>query len=211
MKISRTITRLAVGVLLLFLLNCGKKGKSSEVDIVVLPEQPIVFTSDLTYLNGTSTVTVPKNWFKFSLGLNNHSDSAITISALHVEVTMTSSTGSVTRKTADFNPNSFNYTVSSTSGGVTTSTTCTFSDFGQFDPRGIPAGPSYNNRSLFLIATPVNAACGIVTPTFYVGGLTDASGGNNFTYRVKVTPVGWFGDRNHPEDRFSGSTTFSTQ
>lgn len=187
---------------------CGKKSKSSDVTISVQPSQPIVFTSDLSYQNGTTTVKIKAPWFKFGVSMNNTSDQPITIIGLHIEVSSTDSTGQTKTNSVDLDPSTSNYTV--TTGGNTI--TCTYTDFGQFDVKGVPGGPSFNNTTLYSIPSAGSTTgCPIVAPTFYIGSNPIETDQTSFIYRVKVKPLGWFGTRNQPADRYEGTFTFSTQ
>src|SRR5262245_61605705 len=112
----------------LSLAACGKQGRSSEVDIEVMPQKPIVINTDTTYYWDTVPLKVKAPWFKCFVNIKNNSDLALLVAALHVEVTGLDDSGQITTKTTDFDPSLFSY------NRVTT--ICPYNDFGLFSPHG---------------------------------------------------------------------------
>lgn len=205
-KLSKQL--LLVG-LALILANCGNKGRSADVQVDMIPEKPIVITSDTSYWWGTQQTKVKAPWFKFRVNIRNSSDLALVIQALHVEVTgVDSTTGQFVTKTADYDPSNFGYTVAS---GI-----CNYSDFGLFTNGGTASGPTLYNNLPLNIGNVGNADCvGDTTPQsvwFYFGDApVPTSGSANYHYSVKIKPLGWFGSRVDQQDRFSGSGNGTTQ
>ncbi len=197
----------ALGFLASTLLQCGKHGRSQKVKITVTPGQPRVFNVNGAYSNNGTVVEVPAPYFSASMAINNESDTPITIVGVRFEVTSTDAQGTPSTKKVSFNAASLSYSIPATGGGVTT--TCNYDDFGQFDPGGSALDlRKYNDGPLFAEPNSSSTAgCPTKGATFYVGGLTPGLSPNSFSYSVKVEPIGFFGARGNPEDRFYGFST----
>lgn len=194
----------------LSLSQCGnKKTKSQQVAISVSPSSPIVITSDVTINKGGSPVVIKGPWFRFQVSISNQSDTPITVISLHVEVTGLDVNGQSITASKDFDPGEFNF--SDMSGQ-----TCIYTDFGEFQKGGTSAGvvvgtkKIYNDKSLFVTKNPGCNTDGVAV-FYFDGAPKPATGSTNYHYSVMVKPVGWFGTRDAPSDRFENFTTVYTQ
>ncbi|MGE0529509.1 MAG: hypothetical protein AB7G93_07855 [Bdellovibrionales bacterium] len=181
---------LILGVLGLGLLSCSKeKSKSQHTEVEVLPEKPIVITGP--FYIGDEEVAGP--WFRFSVSLTNNSDEPVTIVAITLEVT---SPGSFSTQPMEvnFTPSEFNETFDDFE--------CTYSSFGTIQP---------NETKILGIESSITG-CKSGAVVMYASGLPkDRTGTNYYRYRVKMTPVGWFGTESEPTDRYTRSVNFYTQ
>lgn len=192
------------------LVHCGgQASKSSEVEISLSPENPVVITSDLNLSIGGSEQKIKGPWFKFAVRINNQAEDPVTIVALHVEVTGVDESGIMTTVKKDFDPGFLNYT--------TTTFVCQYSDFGEFDRRGDKAGTGgyYNKMPLYVINSSTMCSGGGGTPYgvyfYFDNGPKPPFATSNYRYLVKIQPLGWFGTRLEPKDRFDGFAIGNTQ
>ena len=92
----------------------------------------------------------------------------------------------------------------------TAALTCSYADFGEFEAKGTTSGTLTSSGSLF--ETPSGSAgCSSGTVTFFSSSNPAPANTAQIRYTVKVKPIGYFGKRNAPTDRFDGSTTIYTQ
>lgn len=213
MRTQHGLLRLAVLTLAAFsTVQCGKKGLSGEVEIRMMPERPVVITSDVTvnWFGTTSKLKGP--WFKFFVNIRNDADIPLVVQALNVEVMGMDEGGQLSTTTKDFDPGGYSYTLNSV--------VCNYGDLGMFwhqgSKEGTPIGSSgekmYNDLPLF-VGGAGDFCAGSTTPVgiwFYVGGMPKPPG-SNFRFTVKVKPIGWFGTRTDQVERFEASATGYTQ
>src|SRR4051812_18711202 len=154
---------------------------TSAVEIRAVPESPIVFTSDYTMPDPAGNPkTIKAPYFAFRVHIKNNAVDDVTFVGLHVEVTGVDTLGKTVSLIRDITPSEFSYT--------TTVSSCTFADFGQFDSKG-----TFNDRNLFLGATPGSTAgCG-GEATFIIENLPSIGNSASMIYQVKIQPLGWFG------------------
>lgn len=193
------------------IVQCGGKStKSSQVEIVLSPENPVVITSDADISNGGKSTEIKAPWFKFRVKIDNQADEPVTVVALHVEVTGMDESGMMTTVKKDFDPGSFNYSLLDAA--------CSYGDFGEFDRRGDSAGTGgyYNKTALYIstgdsrcIGGGTGASAGVFF--YFDGAPKPPSGSSNYRYSLKIQPLGWFGTRLEPTDRFDGFATGNTQ
>jgi hypothetical protein len=214
-----TLARLASVALALGLSECGGKSASQNVQIQILPTNPIVFTSALTYNNLSGTpVTVGAPWMRLQVIINNQSNQSVTIEG--ITLTITDNNNPQGQPTVvSFSPATDNYT--------TNNDTCTFSDYGQFDPGGgefsvPPPTPStaltqsFNDMPLYEIPSGTSG-CAIVIPTIVAGSLPTNNANTTGpqvqqpSYSVQLQPIGWFGTRTNQVNRFTNYAYFTTQ
>jgi hypothetical protein len=192
----RYVSRILFLMMALGLAQCSKKTKSQDVHITVAPAQPIVFTSDFTTTQGGSPITIKGPWFSFGVSIDNESDTAITVIALHIEVTGYDANNSPQTVTADFVP--------ATDNIATSNITCNYGDFGQFDAKGVNKGPLNETPS----GSPNCPSGGV---HFFSSGNPKPASTSFIRYTVKVKPIGYFGARGAPTDRFDSFATVYTQ
>lgn len=205
----RTLRTIGLCALLVFgAAQCSNKGKSSKIDLEVTPDQPIVITGDFKI--GDRTISSP--WFKFKVKVTNNSDEPVTILSLSMIVDGFSTDGQFIEKKATIGPSDANFTMDCTTD-ITWSVE--YDTFGTFDPG--------ESKYLYLVPSlsspsPNIGACSTATATInkvwlYLGGNPnkDTDHVSSYSYRVTLTPVGWFGTNEEPTDRFEKSIYFSTQ
>lgn len=170
---------------------------SSDSEISVRPDKPIVVTGDSQDGNG-HVIHAP--WFAFQLKLNNNEARPITIVA--VTVTYSSATGD--QVIMNISPSDFNLTFTCENG---LSAQINYSDFGVFE-----AGESGPLHLTFRQSLP--PACKNIdtdqVATFYVDHLPRNPQGH--VYHVTVNVQGWYGSYLQPrQERFEKSFEFETQ
>ncbi|MGZ3722148.1 MAG: hypothetical protein ACXVA9_04405, partial [Bdellovibrionales bacterium] len=83
---------------------------AQEVQITALPSTPIVFTNDMTYIDGSgNSVTVKAPWISFSVHINNLTTDNLSIIGVHTEVTGKDVDGNDVTTTLDLTPASYSY------------------------------------------------------------------------------------------------------
>lgn len=191
MKVGRFSRFFLLGVgFTLSLAQCGDKtSRSDNAKLAILPESPIVINSKIALPSGE----LQGPWYRFQLELENNTDATITIVALKI-TTQAIVDGQAQTNDTTFDPSAFNYS--------TETETCTYSFFGEF-----PAGTT----SRLEITPNEGGTCLTAFPVFYVGNLPLSKTAPNFRYRVEAQPLGWFGPRNDPTDRFDKKVFFYTQ
>ena len=186
----KTRTRFAFCLLMLFTLpQCGEEGKASKADFDIVPGKPIVITGDIEE-NGT---TIKAPWFKFTASLTNNTGDSITLVAMKVEVIAISESGATSTVEKSFAPSMANY---STISGFE----CAYKTFGTWAD-GETKKLRFDNGSSSCLADDFE---------FTVDSLPKQPG-SNFRYRVRLTPLGWFGTETEPTDRFTKQLTIYTQ
>lgn len=181
--------------------RCGSAGKSSQITMSVIPGQPNVITADFPY-NATTTISAP--WYAFQVNVHNGSDETITIIALQLHVTGMRADGTVVSKDIVISPTMYNYTANCGS----TTQEVDFSDFGEFAPNA--------TGQLSLTPRNVTTICGgAITPQIpllYAGGNPSKNGDHvlNYSYTVQMSPAGWFGTHNAPDQRLDKVVIFGT-
>lgn len=187
-SIARPLLLIALGT---SVVQCGgKKSKSSDAQITVSPAQPIVIDVDLP----DNDPPIRKSWFKFSVNINNKTGYTFEIIALEAEITAMDSTGGFSTRKVAWAPSEFNYTLNDIK--------CTYGTFGQWSPD--------QNKSLAL---QPQSGCVDGTVSFIADGNPSGPLGNQFRYKVKIKPVGYFVDTasGEAEDRFTKTKLFYTQ
>lgn len=205
----RALRTIGLSALLIFgAAQCSNKGKSSQIDLEVTPDQPIVITGDFKV--GDRTISSP--WFRFKVKVTNNSDEDVTIIAINMIVDAFSTTGQMIEKKTVLVPSDDNTTVDC-SADITWSVE--YDNFGVILPG--------QSRYLYLKPSDSSPAPGVgvctvagetIDPVWlYFGGAPDKDhdGTSSYAYRVTLDPVGWFGDFENPTDRFEKSIYFSTQ
>lgn len=200
---------IAISVICFSLLaSCGNKSESDQVDVYVIPTQPVVITSDFNIPGGQS-VTAP--WFSFNVEVANNSPDPVTVMSITVNVTATATGGGPPlTATANLSPSTNTITLNCNNA---TTVPLTFTSFGT-----IPAG-SVQYLSLIYSGPALPADCdgispNLSNPTFYVGGnpkVGGTGGATSYNYSVQVQPVGWFGTLTSPTGRFTKSIYITTQ
>lgn len=189
-----TILRLISISVALGLASCGgAKGKSASLGVSIIPERPIVITGNGVSFTGT-VITAP--WFGFSVTMTNPTDEPITIIGLQMEVSSLDSNGEVVTTTFTSTPAEFNRPYGD-------SISCTHYTFGT-----IPANTTTDTPlSVTLSGVPECTAIPVFTPS----GIPSGPSKNNFYYKVKIKPLGWFGTYTTPSDRLEKFKYFTTQ
>lgn len=184
---SRISTTLLIAALGLGLSGCGDEGKSSQVEVTILPESPIIITGDGKDADG-NTLTAP--WFSYRVLINNQSDSALTI--VSVKATITLSEYGSTPTNYDFPASKLNYT---TAAGIN----CTYLTLGEFAKN--TSGPLVGKLTdAGLAGTCAQDLAFSIAPNTLTKPRDPKT--KNYRYRVEIEPQGWFGDRDNPTDRF---------
>ena len=200
---------LSLVTMALLISTCGSKSKSDQVNVYVIPNQPVVITADYNDGNG-NTWKAP--WFSFHLEIQNNSNDYVTIMAIQVAVTATTSTGTVLTPTVvQISPSNSNMSITCGTNSVTLS----YISFGTVAPGSTAyAQLIYNNSGT---GTPIATLCpglnpNIANPTIFVANNPGASQQvTSYNYQVAISPIGWFGQLNSPNDRFTKTITISTQ
>jgi hypothetical protein len=193
---TRVFNIMSGSLALVAVLSCSKEqSKSQLASVSVNPGKPIVITADAT-IDGDKKIEGP--WFAFTLSMTNASDEPITIVAIEAEVFAQGSSGQTETTTIAFTPGDFNFKIGEDKE-------CKFTSFGTWDPT---ATPSTATRGFEL--ENGDGAC-TRTPLFYIGSNPSGPNGNNFRYRVKLKPQGWFGGLTSATNRFDRSINFYTQ
>lgn len=180
-------------ILLPLLAQCGGKGgRSQDTSASAIPEQPIVITADLK----VGDITYQAPWFRFKVSMSNSSDLPLYVIALKVDVTfpLTGETRSYT-----FSPSEANYTFTDASN-VTTK--CEYDNYGLLAPGTQDYTLKVNNGV---------TNCGVAEIWFIPSGLPVDPNLQRFTYRVKITPLGWFVESPTKSERYIYSSSFTTQ
>lgn len=188
----------------LWTIRCGSAGKSSQISMSVVPGQPNVITADFQY-NSTTTISAP--WFPFQVSVHNGSDETVTIIALQLHVIGTRADGTSVTKDITVSPTMYNFTATC-SGGTTQEVD--FSDFGEI--------AANTTSQLTLTPRNITSLCGtaisgpLLTPLLYAGGNPSKTSDHvlNYSYTVQLTPAGWFGTHNAPDQRFDKVLVFGT-
>ncbi len=179
------------------LISCGGGGttKGSKTSVDIIPPKPIVITGPTKDSLGND---VPGAWYRFSVSITNPTDEELTIVALQVETTTVDENGQSTTTDTTFSPTQYNFQFSE-------NIQCKYSSFGTI---------AANSSANLGLASGGNPECtGIAV--FIVGGNSTGPNGNNFRYRVKVKPLGWFGPEGLSTtasfDRYEKTETFFTR
>lgn len=180
----------------LTLSQCGKQNtKSGKVDIKITPEIPIVITGDV---GGLHPKTQP--WFDFSVELTNNSDYTFKIVAVKAEIVLLDGSGSSMEAT--WAPSEYDF-----SNDVYT---CSYVDFGTW--RAGESKTMYLTNQTGASQCPTTNATTTVNALFTADNLPKAANPNNFRYRVKLKPLGYFiNDAGDPDDRFERYKSFFTK
>lgn len=170
----------------------GGGGKSANTKIRILPEKPIVFTAPTKDMSGG---TIQGPWFSFRMEVSNNTDETVTIQVLEADVSAQDANGQFVTTTATWSASALTKTVTVAGEDFE----CEFTDFGEIAP----------GTTQQLSLTNSEPLCATL-PEFIVGS-NPKGDGENYRYRVKVKPVGWFGTYAVPTDRYQKSATFFTQ
>jgi hypothetical protein len=193
------------------LVRCGDAGKSSKVKVTAIPSNPIIITGDGKDADG-NPLTAP--WFSYRLFLENGSDEAVSIVAIKMTITL-SETGASPSE-ASFTASLLNYTV-----GTDESFSCAYYTVGEFakGASGYMVGkltdPTLGPEPVPAIHSPPWAGvCDedrafAITPNSLTKPRDPRS--KNYRYRVEIEPQGWFGDRDHANDRFDKKIVIYTR
>ena len=223
MRLGNCFKLLSV-VLALGLSQCGGHTISNDITIQIVPPQPTVFAGGYTYTNASGEQTTLQGpWLSFQVYIANNSGGSsgdpplgLVIEAINVTIT------------DNLNPANAPVTVTlspATDGYSNDTSTCIFSDYGEFDVGGSSTGSPpynsnmsdpdqshYNDTLLFEIPTTGSISCPVNVPKLYLSGLPSTSTTQtNFSYTVQIQPVGWFGTRESQVERFTNFTYFTTQ
>ncbi len=173
------------------LVQCGQqKGKTANVTIYPIPAEPIVITADVT--SGGKKFTAP--WFDFTIKMKNGSDQPFVIVAIMASVSITDSSGAIATKDFAGDPGQANF--------ENEVIICQYSDFGTFTV----------GEEDYIKITHSDTSCPNGIRVFRVDGLPKPINANNYRYRVKLKPLGYFMDTaGLPDDRFEKEKTFYTQ
>lgn len=173
------------------LVQCGQqKGKTANVAIYPIPAEPIVITADVTA--GGKKFTAP--WFDFTMKLRNGSDQAFVIVAIMAQISITDNTGAVATKDYAGDPGQSNF--------ENDVIICQYADFGTFTV----------GEEDYIKITHADTNCPNGVRVFRVDALPKPISANNYRYRVKLKPLGYFVDSSGlPEDRFEKDKIFYTQ
>ncbi|HMN69809.1 MAG TPA: hypothetical protein PKC28_14795 [Bdellovibrionales bacterium] len=208
MKLNKmTIRGFVLVFMALTLVQCGKdESESEKAKFQIIPAEPIVITADI--VSDGQVISAP--WFEFRVKIKNETKDKFTIVAMQATVTGLDSSDNMIPVKYATAPSSFNFTLKD-------DVTCEFSHFGTFE---VDTDPDSTGQVMTLEGA--KSICYDVngdgtpetkyTPTFRIpsnppGGAT----GDNFRYTVELKPLGWYGDRNTPTDRFEKSLMFYTQ
>lgn len=210
-KLHFILKCLTITALLFVLTHCGHK-RSKDVGTGVLPEKPIVITADAKDVFGT---TIPAPWFSFRPVISNGADSPVTVISLKLSITGMDAASNITTVTHEYVPSGWAWSRTTVVGTTAVVYACQFAHFGVFlsgeadqqlylggDSSCPPCDPGGN--------APGSGFC-VPRPIFYFGGGPGGPNNSFTTWTVQMTPTGWFGVYDNPEDRFTGMSTFRTQ
>lgn len=190
MRFGTRVYCILIGSLaVLALASCGgAKSKSAGATFQVNPGKPIVISADAP--KGAKTIKGP--WFGFTLSMTNSTTDPITLIALEYEVAGQTDNGTTVIKGV-FSPSEHDFTSDTLK--------CEYTSFGTWAPGetrivGLPNG---------------NAGCATDSTIFLSQGNPKGTFTQNYHYRVKVKPAGWFGTLDNATDRFDKTFNFSTQ
>jgi len=170
---------------LAILAQCGKDdSKESGAKFTISPKKPIVITAKVS--DGTKEYNPP--WFEFRLSLDNRTGDVVTIVAVELEITGIDEMGQPSTRTVAVAPSDFNWS--------TDTFECNYFSFGTWQK---------NEDETFLLDTG-NPAC-LGFPVFRIPDNPKGS----YRYRVKMKPLGYFGDFGEANDRFEKYQYFHTQ
>ncbi len=154
----------------------------------MIPETPIVITASIEGAEGKEAP-----WFGFRVNIDNQSDQTIELVALQLDITGQGNGGQLTTATVAFDPSQADFTLNDLQ--------CEYTTFGTWGP-GI-------KRDIGVIAHGLCPGGGL---QFFTGGNPKGPNGNNFRYRVKAKPLGYFIDSaGNPDDRFEKFKYFFTK
>ncbi len=192
--------------LFLTLIQCGgDAGPSGQVDMSVTPSSPIVMTSDLVIpVSADSSVTVTAPYLVVNITITNGSSETLNLSGIRFEASYDSTdkngvTTKIESGTKDIAPSAydaFSYAYIKTTKTCNSVTTCDQTLFAQLLPgesQTITVSDGTNDQSL----------------KFYLSELPK-SDGKNFTYRIKMTALGFFGTYSNITNRLTKSIYFTT-
>lgn len=199
------IGKIIFPVILLLTAQCGGKSKSSDVKISVSPTNPIVFLNDFSYTGPSgNTVMIKGPYFQYTVQIENNSDEPLTLIGLHIEVSGTDETGTLSVVPTDYVPAQDNI--------ASDSLTCIYADYGQFQKKGDTPDTGDHGYSYSMYENPNGPPeCPKGPVTFFAPGNPKPASTSTIRYSVVVKPIGYFGKRGAPTDRFTGQATIFTQ
>ncbi len=176
------------------LTQCGGESKSNKVSFTIIPGEPIVITA-----KGKDGLGAEFDgpYFKFRVQAENNSDEVVTLIALNLELSISNAYGGEQTAEVTFTPDWANHTVTV----ADTDIDCVYSTFAELAP----------GETKELLYTPIagsDAACSVYSG-FIANSLPQVE--DKFRYKVKMKPIGWFGDADDPTDRFERFISFFTR
>ena len=194
--------RYIILALLLFstLVQCGgEEGPSKQVDVTITPSRPVAQTSNITIpITTTTSVTITAPFVAVQVSLSNNSAETLTVTGIRYEAEydFTDANNLTTLLTAGPNDisnsfyTSFAYDYFITSVGCAAVTACNQTVFAEMAGG---TGP---------LTLSAKSGANTIPLTFYLSSLPK-NNGKNFTYRIKVTLLGYFGTTSSISARFN--------
>lgn len=207
MRLSTYILSLA---LFFTLVQCGgEDALSKNVDLAITPNKPIIQNSDVIVPigSGDSTLTIAAPFTSFGITLSNNSGESLVITGFRLETSYDSTnekTGAMTTETgsSDVSPAS----LASQELVVKSSPSCTF------------AASNCNQNVLAILPTGTNnyavqaydsTGTSLANIKFIFSSLPK-NDNKNFTYRMKLSILGYFGTETTINSRVNKSIYFTT-
>ena len=199
--------------LFLGLIQCSSdSGPSGQVSVTVSPDRPIVSNTDvLIPITSTTSTTITAPFIGINITVANGSSEILNVSGVRFEVSYTSTDSkSGTTSTIDAGPTDISPASFSSYGYsfIKSSTTCTTSD---------PTSNTYCDQNLFAqlssgqsLTFSASNGTNVLPLLFYFMNLPK-NDGRNFSYRIKMSILGYFGTSTNITSRLSKSIYFTTQ
>ena len=196
--------------LFLGLIQCGgDSGPSGQISVSISPDRPMIQLSDLPIPITTSEkVTITAPYIMINIAVTNGSSETLNVTGVRMEVTYDSTDKNGITTTMEAGPSdispasfeSFDYDYIKSSPTCTSATTCDQTVFARVT----------KSDGAFTFQANTTAA-GNFPLKFYFSSLPK-SDGKNFTYRMKMTLLGYFGsDANNVTNRLTKVVYFVTQ
>lgn len=190
-----------IGLALVF-IQCGPSGKEAQVEFSLEPREPVVITGSTEVRDQI----IPGPWFSFSVKVTNNSDTPVTIVGLEILVSARNKGNALIENETSSSASNFNFTIANGDDS------CSY-EFDTFDT--IESGDSKHLTISDFTPEGGDSCSGLIgsIARFYIGSNPNKDEDNvrNYNYKVKLTPLGWFGSSSEPLDRFEKSIRFNTQ
>lgn len=194
------------------LIQCGgEAGPSGQVSVTISPSRPNIYLSDLPIpISSTEKVTITAPYIAVSIAVTNSSTETVNVTAVRLEVTYdsTDKNGVTTELQAgpiDVGPasfTSFGYDYIKSTPSCNSAIACDQSVFARL---------TRTDTEVSAFTFKANDGGTDFPLRFYFSGLPK-NDGKNFTYRMKMTLMGYFGnDANNVSNRLMKTVYFVTQ